>query len=99
MTNEEKAYQNAVAELGCIACMLDGRLNNYVSIHHVDGRTKPGAHMKILALCFPHHQGGTKFEPSVHPWKRAFEKKYGSQETLMQMTGEAVKNGGWPTNK
>ncbi|NRB39917.1 MAG: recombination enhancement function domain protein [Pseudomonadales bacterium] len=28
----------------------------YISLHHIDGRTKPGAHAKILPLCRYHHQ-------------------------------------------
>lgn len=83
MTKAEKAHQDKVAALGCVACLLDGVINPHVSIHHVNGRTKTGAHMQVLPLCFHHHQGGTEEFPSVHPWKRRFEAEYGSQESLL----------------
>ncbi len=46
-TAAEKAHWNRVAALGCIACRKDGLHNPLVSIHHVDGRTKAGAHMRV----------------------------------------------------
>ena len=85
VTKAEKAHQDKVASFGCIACWLDGIANPHVSIHHVNGRTKPGAHTQVLPLCFKHHQGGTEDSPSVHPWKRRFEERYGSQEYLIKL--------------
>jgi len=41
----EKQFHNAIAALGCIACRADGIFSELVSIHHIDGRTKPDAHM------------------------------------------------------
>ena len=58
-TRAEKYYWGRlVSEVGCVACRIDGRINHYVSIHHVNGRTKPGAHMQVLPLCGAHHQTG-----------------------------------------
>jgi len=91
MTRAEKAHQDKVASFGCIACWLDGIANPHVSIHHVNGRTKPGAHMQVLPLCFKHHQGGTEDSPSVHPWKRRFEERYGTQQSLLQRLAEWTK--------
>lgn len=73
-------------EVGCIACMKDGRRNTHVSIHHIDGRTKPGCHALVLPLCAGHHQDGTGEDKSllaVHPWKARFEKRYGAQLDLL----------------
>lgn len=85
-TAKEKAYWDRLAnEIGCIACLQDGIKNNMVSIHHCDGRTKKGAHMKVLPLCASHHQTGGQDAPSIHPWKARFEAKYGTQEELMIM--------------
>ena len=87
-SKKEKELWNAIAELGCIACRKDGRFNPYVSIHHCDGRTKPGAHKKVLALCAGHHQDGSGAIDliAVHPYKARFEAKYGTQEELMEET-------------
>jgi hypothetical protein len=63
--------------------MKDGRFNPHVSIHHVDGRTKPGCHLLVLPLCGPHHQDDGSGTISVHPWKARFEKRYGAQLDLV----------------
>lgn len=79
----EKAMWDRLAGLGCIACMKDGHYNQHVSIHHVDGRTKPGCHLLVLPLCGPHHQDDGSGAVAVHPWKARFEKRYGSQLDLV----------------
>lgn len=83
VTAEEKVFWTRLAnEVGCIACLLEGRRNTYVSIHHADGRTKPGCHKLVLPLCGPHHQDdGTAI--AIHPDKARFEAKYGTQEELL----------------
>jgi hypothetical protein len=85
-TPAEVELHDKLAALGCIACMKDGRFNDYVSIHHVDGRTKPGCHLLVLPLCAPHHQRDDT-DPlkriAVHPWKTRFEKRYGAQLDLV----------------
>ena len=83
----EKQYHNDLVEwVGCIACRLDGNFNPTCSIHHIDGRTKPDAHWKVLPLCAGHHQDGTGIPGlvAIHPWKRRFEKLYGTQEELQR---------------
>jgi hypothetical protein len=88
-TRAEKAHWSLLAEkVGCIACRLDGRPNPHVSIHHVDGRTKPGCHMLVLPLCGPHHQQDDT-DPldrcAVHPNKADFERVYGKQADLIEL--------------
>ena len=95
ITKTERAHWNLVAELGCLPCAKDGFLNTYVSIHHCDGRTKPGAHMKVLALCAGHHQKGTNINAphmiAIHPDKRRFQEMYGTQQELMLKTNLLLK--------
>lgn len=92
VTPDEKVVWSKLAEMGCIACMKDGYYNPHVSIHHVDGRTKPGCHMLVLPLCGPHHQDDGSGALAVHPWKARFEKRYGNQMDLvaecMKLIGE-----------
>nr|WP_314626871.1 Ref family recombination enhancement nuclease [uncultured Janthinobacterium sp.] len=86
VTAAEKLLWTRLAALGCVACKKDGNFNTHVSIHHVDGRTKPGCHQFVLPLCAGHHQDGTgedKTLIAVHPWKARFEARYGSQAELM----------------
>ena len=89
-TKAEKAFWDKLASIGCIACLQDGIFNDYVSIHHIDGRTKPGCHMKVLALCGPHHQTGGESAPAIHPYKARFEEKYGSQIELLNKAKELI---------
>lgn len=86
VTKAEREFWHKIAGLGCVACRIDGNANPFVSIHHIDGRTKPGAHMKVLALCGPHHQQDDT-DPmgriAIHPNKARFEEKYGTQYELL----------------
>lgn len=87
-TAEEKRLHDRIASIGCIACRLDGISNSLVSIHHIDGRTKPNAHKKVLPLCGPHHQQDDTDlagRIAVHPYKARFEAKYGRQLDLLDM--------------
>ena len=87
-TKAEKVYWDKLANVvGCVACRIDGITNNHVSIHHIDGRTKKGAHMNVIPLCAGHHQDGTGAPGliAIHPWKRRFEARYGTQEWLKAM--------------
>lgn len=89
----DKAFWSDLAGLGCIACRLDGRINPWVSIHHIDGRTKPNAHQEVLPLCAGHHQDGTGADKSmvaVHPYKARFETLYGSQYELLNKCKEML---------
>lgn len=92
-TRAEKAFWSDLAGIGCIACLIDGRANPWVSIHHIDGRTKPGAHSKVLPLCAQHHQHDDS-DPlgriGVHPYKAQFEARYGSQESLLALAVERI---------
>lgn len=86
---EQKRYHDMLAQhVGCIACHRDTsghERNHQVSIHHVDGRTKPNAHWLVLPLCAAHHQDGTGAPGliAVHPFKARFEQRYGNQHALM----------------
>jgi hypothetical protein len=85
----ELRFMDAIGSLGCLACATDGNSNPWISLHHIDGRTKPGAHYLVIGLCAGHHQQGTGNDKSmiaVHPYKAGFERRYGSQ---MQLLAEA----------
>lgn len=85
-TAEEQVFMNAIASLGCLACAKDGITNPWISLHHIDGRTKPGAHKLVIGLCASHHQQDDS-DPmrrlSVHGHKAQFEARYGTQYELL----------------
>lgn len=84
---ELKLWDDLARKVGCIACRKEfGVFNSYVSIHHIEGRTKKGAHSKVLPLCAGHHQQGTGAANliAVHPFKKRFEQMFGKQELLLK---------------
>ncbi|WP_442796416.1 Ref family recombination enhancement nuclease [Pandoraea sp. XJJ-1] len=68
-TSAQKHFHDDLCRhIGCVACRFEGIFNDYVSLHHIDGRTKPDAHWLVLPLCGGHHQdNGTAV--AVHPYK------------------------------
>lgn len=96
-TTEQNRFHDALASLGCIACRLDGNYQPIVSIHHIDGRTKPHAHWLVLPLCAGHHQDGTGVSGliAMHPWKARFEQHYGNQLCLLQSCHSTLRSRGY----
>ena len=85
----EKQYMTKVANYGCIACEIDGKISP-AEIHHIRNHTGMGLrppHTMILPLCASHHRTG---KISVHLGKQAFEEKYGKQEYLAKQVRERI---------
>ena len=55
-TADERRVMDALGTLPCIACHVHGKETTIISLHHIDGRTKPDAHKLVLPLCVFHHQ-------------------------------------------
>jgi hypothetical protein len=55
-TAAERRVMDALGKLPCIACLKNGKETVEISLHHIDGRTKPDAHKLVLPLCKWHHQ-------------------------------------------
>lgn len=84
-TKAEKEHMDAVREIGCIVCRRLGRGRRPCEIHHIEGKTKPDTHFKVLPLCFEHHRMGSDKEPiSRHPYKARFVKAYGTEYELLK---------------
>lgn len=86
-TKAEREWMASVASFGCIACHLDGHFRPCAVHHIVEGNKRLG-HLFTIGLCQPgHHMDG---EPlgmiSVHPWKKRFEARYGTQRELLALT-------------
>tara|TARA_A100001015_G_C15003072_1_gene719421 strand:- start:1300 stop:1623 length:324 start_codon:yes stop_codon:yes gene_type:complete len=90
-TKAEKDHMDRVRDLGCIICRQQGMGRVPCEIHHVYGKTKPGAHFYVLPLCFQHHRMGSDKEPiSRHPWKARFVATYGTEEHLLKLVDELL---------
>lgn len=94
-TMAERDHMRRVRELGCIICRKQGLGFVEAEIHHIEGKTKKGSHMKVLPLCFVHHRGGFDGEKesfvSRHPYKKRFETKYGSESDLLNQVSAILK--------
>jgi hypothetical protein len=94
-TAEEARFMDQMGALPCIACRKDGIVNPSISIHHIAGRTAPGAHFLTLPLCEKHHQHDDT-DPAgrigVHPYKKRFEQRYGTQRELLAECIEMLEN-------
>jgi hypothetical protein len=86
-TVEEKRWLDAIVEHGCVCCWLDGSPGRCasVAVHHIVVGGRRLGHLYALPLGDPgHHQGGQPLGMvSRHPNKAAFEKKYGSEQSLL----------------
>jgi len=85
-TAQEARFMDRMGALPCIACLKDGWTNHAISLHHIDGRTKPGAHFQVLPLCGPHHQQDDtdpRGRMSLHGHKKPFQARYGTERELL----------------
>lgn len=98
LTKAEKTLHKQLRSIGCCVCrfindvdMDFDNVESVTAIHHIEGRTKPNAHSLVIPLCAPHHQHGTKEQPSIHAngshgGKHQFKEVYGVDEyELMEM--------------
>ncbi|TQK10220.1 Ref family recombination enhancement nuclease [Herbaspirillum sp. SJZ107] len=96
-TAEEARFMDRMGKLPCIACLKDGWTNKVISLHHIDGRTKPGAHFLVLPLCGPHHQqddSDPRQRISLHGRKKPFQARYGTERDLLAECIEKLKEQG-----
>lgn len=87
-TKAEAEWMSAITEQGCIACHLDGHRPTPGAVHHLlRGGLRMG-HLFTISLCDPgHHQNGAvKGVVSRHPDKALFERKYGNEADLLELT-------------
>lgn len=91
-TTAESEYMQRVSDLGCIVCRLFKGMYTPCEIHHIEGKIKEGAHFKIIGLCYYHHRQGGMCDLYVsrHPYKKEFEKRYGSEYELMDKTNQLL---------
>ena len=80
-----------VAALGCCVCWREWQVMSPAAIHHTDGKTKPGAHFKVLPLCAQHHQHGG-YGVALHAGRAEWERRFGTQTELLQWVDERLKN-------
>jgi len=88
-TKAEKEWMSKVADLGCIACLNEFYIYSEAAIHHIEGKTKEGAHFLTIGLCGAHHQTGGE-GVALHHNKYRWEKRHGTQYELLEQTKRLI---------
>ena len=97
LTKADEARRAKIHAGNCIACAqrgIDLTGSGYVQWHHLDGKTKPGAHQKTIGLCQFHHLGHPMngethaysrayYGPSLAEGSRPFHAEFGSNGDLL----------------
>lgn len=96
-TKAEKEFHDLLCRVvGCAACRFGHGIENaYCSIHHIDGRTKPGVEWLTLGMCGSHHQTGAGGVEAVHLFKKRFEKRYGTERELLARSIKFIQEAGY----
>jgi len=96
-TKAESDWMKKVVELGCCVCRKHYGLFSEAEPHHVDGKTKEGAHFHVLPLCPSHHrlaspngEWATRHSPGRKAGKFEFEQEYGTEQELLHYVNELV---------
>lgn len=101
----EKRLGNKIGDIGCICClnkdwytsdMQEQEMTKFVSLHHVDGRTKEWAHAKVLPLCAYHHDtpAPSHAPDELTPIHRGNKKEWvelnGTEDELLKQVYEII---------
>lgn len=104
-TAHEKRLGNKIGDIGCICClnknwytsdMQQQETTKFVSLHHVDGRTKEWAHAKVLPLCAYHHDtpapshAPDELTPIHRGNKKEWIKLNGTEDELLKQVYEII---------
>lgn len=91
MTKAEKKWRDAIIQLGCIVCRLEGKDSPAEQHHLLSGGRRMG-HMFSIPLCYLHHRSGRNDAEVVSrdQNQRRFEARYGTEAFLLAKTKELI---------
>jgi len=94
----ETRWLEKVVNYGCLACWSLFNAHTEAEAHHIVGRSGVNGHWLLLPLCTLHHRGGDDSGRflSVHPFKKRFEAKHGTQIELFQKICDELNDGELP---
>jgi hypothetical protein len=71
-------------EIGCIVCLNEHGVRSPADMHHIHRNGRRVDDLHTIPLCHLHHRSGLNNQECVsrHPWKKAFETRYGSEWEL-----------------
>lgn len=93
-TVEEKRWMDEVVAYGCIVCRLQYGCFRECEVHHLLRGSIRMGHLFTIGLCAPgHHRDALPGLGMVsrHPTKSNFERRYGTEMELLELTRKALK--------
>jgi hypothetical protein len=106
-TKADQARLDALKRGTCIACLqrFDDPPDHVPEIHHLDGKTKPGAHQRTIALCGWHHRSDNwglrratlreQYGPSLAEGSKPFHEAFGSNALLLTIQNAILRGEDW----
>lgn len=94
MKLKDTQHLGTLAEIGCIACYVQGTPGTPAEIHHP--RTNAGMgqrapHSQAIPLCPAHHRGTDHPRtPSIHADKNEFIRRFGTEAELLELTTKVL---------
>jgi hypothetical protein len=93
-TTEEQAWMDDIVACGCLVCWMQKMGESPAEVHHFKEGDRRKGHLFTIALCKPHHRGGDSEGPFIsrHPWKKRWERAYGTEDDLLEVQRARVAN-------
>lgn len=92
MLSKKQKWFMALQDIGCIVCFNEFGCCTPADIHHIIRNGQRVDDFHTIPLCPAHHRHGLNNEQVVsrHPWKKEFERRYGSEEDLLKQVQDMV---------
>jgi len=80
----------AISAMPCIVCRQEGLGDTPAEPHHLVQAGRRRGHQYTIPLCYPHHREGLRTAQVVsrHPYKAEFEKRYGTEFSLLDIVNQ-----------
>jgi len=90
----EKERMAVISACPCIVCFLHYGIEKPAEVHHLVDTGRRRGHKYTIPLCVPHHREGfnNKEVVSVHPYKAEFNRRYGTDDYLLEETNKIIMN-------
>jgi hypothetical protein len=90
----ERAWMDAITQLGCVVCLVHERIFSPSEPHHLLSGGRRRGHLYTIPLCPPHHRFGLNNgqATSRDQCRRRFEERYGaSSHSDFPLPGQPVR--------
>jgi hypothetical protein len=84
---EEQAWMDDICTF-CVVCRVYGMGDRPAEVHHLKDGDRRMGHLMSIGLCYEHHRGGAGEGPFIsrHPYRARFERAYGTELDLLELT-------------